>query len=254
MTTEIVPINASVTLFGTDDPQGVVDAASARAKVLANVIREKHLAVGINNREYVRVEGWTLLGTMLGVFPICVWSRRIDDGWEARVEARTLNDRLVGAAEAQCDRSENTWKTRSDFALRSMAQTRATSKALRLPLGFIMALAGYETTPAEEMDALTTAQAPVRKARTKPAPAEAAPPKVICDHEPSYTAEGVFECSLCHEALDPREESMQSAEENNAPACSKCGKVMAWREGKTGNRTWQGWFCPERGHPVVWTE
>jgi hypothetical protein len=32
-----------------------------------------------------------------------------------------------------------------------MAQTRATSKALRQPLGFVMTLAGYAATPAEEM-------------------------------------------------------------------------------------------------------
>jgi hypothetical protein len=32
-----------------------------------------------------------------------------------------------------------------------MAQTRAVSKALRLPLGFIMHLAGYSATPAEEL-------------------------------------------------------------------------------------------------------
>ena len=33
-----------------------------------------------------------------------------------------------------------------------MAQTRSTSKALRLPLGFVVALAGYEATPAEEAE------------------------------------------------------------------------------------------------------
>jgi hypothetical protein len=32
-----------------------------------------------------------------------------------------------------------------------MAQTRATSKALRQPLGFVMQLAGFNPTPAEEM-------------------------------------------------------------------------------------------------------
>jgi hypothetical protein len=32
-----------------------------------------------------------------------------------------------------------------------MAQTRAVSKALRLPLGFVMQLAGFNPTPADEM-------------------------------------------------------------------------------------------------------
>jgi hypothetical protein len=39
------------------------------------------------------------------------------------------------------------------YAIRSMAQTRAISRALRAPLGQIIVLAGYEATPAEEMPA-----------------------------------------------------------------------------------------------------
>ena len=154
MTAEVVPYEgaAPVTLFGTDDPSDIIKIATEKAEVLARVIRSRKLASIISGREYVRLEGWTLLGTMLGVFPICVWSRQIENGWEARAEARTLDGKLVGAAEAQCARDENTWKSRSDYALRSMAQTRASSKALRLPLGFVMALAGYDPTPAEEID------------------------------------------------------------------------------------------------------
>jgi len=72
-------------------------------------------------------------------------------GWEARVEARTRDGALVGAAESECLRAESKWADRDDYALRSMAQTRATSKALRQPLGFVVALAGYAVTPAEEM-------------------------------------------------------------------------------------------------------
>lgn len=115
------------------------------------MLREQNLTTTISNREHVRVEGWTLCGTMLGVFPVCVWTKQLDNGWEARVEARTLSGAVVGAAEAECLRSENTWKNRDDYALRSMAQTRATSKALRQPLGFVVSLAGFDPTPAEEM-------------------------------------------------------------------------------------------------------
>ena len=51
-----------------------------------------------------------------------------------------------------CTRDEEKWKDKLDFELRSMAQTRAISKALRLPLGFIVELAGFNPTPAEEME------------------------------------------------------------------------------------------------------
>lgn len=142
----------SPTLYGAHEPREIVARASAQAQVLADVIRSRRLAVQIGGKEYVRVEGWTLLGVMLGVSPVCEWTRPMDGGWEARVVARTLDGREVGAAEAMCSRDEPRWADQPEFALRSMAQTRATAKALRLPLGFVMALAGYETTPAEEME------------------------------------------------------------------------------------------------------
>jgi hypothetical protein len=154
---ELVPYQPQpVSLFGTNDPAGIVEAARAAAIPLVDVIRKQKLSVKIGPSEHVRVEGWTLLGSMLGVFPVCEWTRPVERdgqhlGWEARVEARTRLGELVGAAESQCTKDEKTWANRDDYALRSMAQTRATSKALRQPLGFVMQLAGFNPTPAEEM-------------------------------------------------------------------------------------------------------
>lgn len=142
---------APVTLFRTENPAEVVARATETADALAKVVKSKKLTTDIKGKDHVRVEGWTLLGTMLGVFPVCVWTRKLENGWEARVEARTLAGQIVGAAEAECLRAESLWSSRDDYALRSMAQTRATSKALRQPLGFVMTLAGFEATPAEEM-------------------------------------------------------------------------------------------------------
>lgn len=139
------------TLFRTEDPVEILQKAAKLADTLKKVLIEQKLITNIKGRDHVRVEGWTLLGTMLGVFPVCVWTRKLDNGWEARVEARTLSGAVVGAAEAECLTSESTWSGRDDYALRSMAQTRATSKALRQPLGFVVSLAGFDPTPAEEM-------------------------------------------------------------------------------------------------------
>lgn len=141
----------SVTLFRTDDPVQVLERATQTADALKDVIEQRGLFTNISGKAHVRVEGWQTLGSMLGVTPVCVWTRQLDNGWEARVEARTLDGRTVGAAEAMCTRSERMWAKRDDYALRSMAQTRATSKALASPLRFVITLAGYEGTPAEEM-------------------------------------------------------------------------------------------------------
>ena len=139
------------TLFRTDDPVEIISRATDVAKALSGVLKAQSLTSRIKDKDYVRVEGWTLCGTMLGVFPVVEWTRPVEGGWEARVEARTKDGATVGAAEAECLRSETRWKTADDYAIRSMAQTRAVSKALRAPLGFIVSLAGYEATPAEEM-------------------------------------------------------------------------------------------------------
>lgn len=141
----------AVNLFGDASPVAVVERATEAANALAAVVEQKKLYATISNKKHVTVDGWVLLGSMLGVFPIVEWSRETEDGWEARVVARTRNGDEVGAAEAMCSRKENRWKTADDYAVRSMAQTRAVSKALRHPLGFIMTLAGYSATPEAEM-------------------------------------------------------------------------------------------------------
>lgn len=141
----------AVSLFGDASPVEVVARATEVADALAAVIENKGLYNQIGQRKHVNVEGWTLLGSMLGVFPIIEWTREVGDGWEARCVARTRNGDEIGAAEAMCSRKERTWKSRDDYAIRSMAQTRAVSKALRHPLGFVMTLAGYDPTPEAEM-------------------------------------------------------------------------------------------------------
>lgn len=71
--------------------------------------------------------------------------------WEARVEVRTPDGVIVGSAEAMVSRTEETWNRRDDYALRSMSETRAESRAYRRAIGWIVQLAGYNATPAEEM-------------------------------------------------------------------------------------------------------
>jgi hypothetical protein len=158
-----------VTLFGTSDPTAALERMTAIAKELVGVIRQRQLAVKIGQGEHLKADAWTTLGGMVGVVPIVEWTRPLEGGgWEARVQARTLDGRLVGAAESMCSRSEGMWRTRDDYALRSMAQTRAISRALRAPLGQIVTLAGYEQTALEEMPA----EEPIKKRKAKPTEAQ----------------------------------------------------------------------------------
>lgn len=80
-------------------------------------------------------------------------------GFKARFQA-TKNGQGVGWGEGRCTRGEPSKVAQEDFALASMAQTRAQSRALGAPLKFVVKLAGYETTPAEEIDGTGDTGAP----------------------------------------------------------------------------------------------
>jgi hypothetical protein len=133
-------------------PEQVVNRATKIANALADVIKKKGLSSRIRNKDYVRVEGWSTLGAMIGILPKEKYVKEIDNGYEAYVDLIRASDGVVtGGASAICTRDEKNWGDRDDFAVRSMAITRATGKAYRLGLAWIMELAGYSGTPAEEM-------------------------------------------------------------------------------------------------------
>ncbi len=160
--TEIIIRDSGVQLGSMQlaGPEEVVGRATAIANELAKIIQDKKLYSKIQGKDFVRVEGWTTLGALLGVTPQEVSNSADEEGvYTAVVELVRVSDgRIVGRASAECgapdevDRSGNpTWADRAQYARRSMAATRATGKAFRLAFSWIMSLAGYEVTPWEEM-------------------------------------------------------------------------------------------------------
>ena len=145
-----------------------VGVATNVANTLAPLVRNQGLVVkGLNRSnteaEYVTVEGWEVLGTFLGIVPVTTIIKEVKNKQERTVgyvARATLyqnpiieNDEIVGGtviarAEAQADRSGF---QKDLFAIASMAQTRALGKAYRMGLSWIMKMAGFEGTPAEEM-------------------------------------------------------------------------------------------------------
>ncbi len=158
------------TLFRTDDPVEVVEKATAVANALKDVIVKRGLFTMIQGKAHVQVEGWQLVGAMLGVTAVCVQTDEVDGGYKATVEARAADGRVIGRADALCTKHEKRgpWKSADDYARLSMAQTRATSKALKGPLGFVISMAGYATTPAEEMTFVEPDKEQTRPAVSEP--------------------------------------------------------------------------------------
>ncbi|SJM95963.1 hypothetical protein [Crenothrix polyspora] len=150
----VIPLTPSPVALGTlqaSSPTALVSGAAEMAHELAVVIDKQHLFTVIQSKRFVNVEGWTTLATMLGVTAREVKTTEHDGVYVAVVELVRMSDgACISRASAECG-DEKPWNTRPRYARRSMAQTRATGKACRLAFSWIMSLAGYEVTPAEEM-------------------------------------------------------------------------------------------------------
>jgi hypothetical protein len=153
-------------------PEQVVETATRIATALKKVVEDRKLFTSIQGKQYVQVEGWSTLGAMLGVLPKEVDTKRLDDGsYEAKVELiRTSDGTVIGGASALCGMDEPRWAKMPEYARRSMAVTRATGKAYRLGFAWIMRLAGYSATPAEEMDFVEGQAHEVRETPAPPKP------------------------------------------------------------------------------------
>lgn len=141
-----------ISFFEMEPAQQVAEATKI-ANVLKDVIKKQGLCQRIGNKDYVKVDAWILLGNFLGVLPREVSNDEHQDGsFEARVDlVRTSNGIVVGGASALCGMDEKKWSGSDKYARRSMAATRAIGKAYRSSFSWIINLAGYEPTPAEEM-------------------------------------------------------------------------------------------------------
>jgi hypothetical protein len=142
-------------------PVQMVEFGTEVANALAPIIEKQKLYVKIGPGKHVVVEGWTTLLAMLGIIPKERDVKYIDGDYEAYVDLVSLRTgAVVGGASAICGKTDPTWAGRPRNAQRSMAITRATGKAGRLGFSWIMKLAGYEATPAEEMDHVEASKPP----------------------------------------------------------------------------------------------
>lgn len=137
-------------------PSEVISRAQEMARALMDVVERQKLYQEIAGRKYLQVEAWQLLATFCNLSPVITETKYVElgeaRGWEARCEVLNRNGQVVAAGEAMCMSDEPNWAGKPLFQLRSMAQTRAIGKALRTKLSFIVVLAGYEPTPAEEVE------------------------------------------------------------------------------------------------------
>ncbi len=174
------------------EPKLILSEAKKAADALQEIIRGKKKPVIFNGEQYIEFEDWQVLGKFYGLFAKVVDTQPVDfngvSGFKAKsviVDVRTGLE--VSSAEAMCLNDEENWGTRPKFKwvdgkrtqdgtvtvptfqLLSMAQTRASAKAFRNVLAWVVVLAGYRPTPAEEMSAIPETKKPdVPQPQTKP--------------------------------------------------------------------------------------
>jgi hypothetical protein len=229
------------------------------AKDLAKFIKDNKLSTQVQGKEFVNVEGWQYAGSRLGIVPIVEHVINVSNDQEIKYQAKvTLFDmrsqHTVGAGFAICSNKESGKKFYQEFAIASMAQTRAIGKAYRNILAWIIRAAGYEPTPAEEMEytgnvptpaaaPAVVEPAPVMRAMTNtpaaPAPAEAPTPAAEAAPVQYATASQKEEIiRLLNHPLITRQEKTKMLlninrldEERATQAIAKLRKAIEDREG-----------------------
>lgn len=144
----------SLSITKTYDLAKPVEAVQM-AVVLKNLIVKQNLYTQIKGKNYAHVDAWQLAGFLTGMTAVVEEPKNIatekgEIKWSCTAKLYS-GEKVVGVGYALCSSREATKKNFDEYAILSMAQTRAIGKAYRNKIGFIIKLAGYESTPSEEM-------------------------------------------------------------------------------------------------------
>jgi len=157
----------SVVLAEQEAPAGVMGRGAAVAAACRQIVLST--TMDLRGKKYIRAEGWQALAAANGLSPRISMVEEMQNGdIRAVCDLIRLSDgETVASSEGFVGTDEPMWQNRPRYARRGMAQTRATSRACRSALAWIVPLldADLSTTPAEEMEEA----APVSKGKAKPA-------------------------------------------------------------------------------------
>jgi hypothetical protein len=167
----------AIAVIEPNNPQSVVTRGQATANACRAIVMQ--CSMQLQGRRYIKAEGWQALAASCGYSPRIGTVEELSNGdIRAVCDLVRLSDgEIVASAEGYLGVDESTWARRPRYARRAMAQTRATSRACRSALAWIVPLldAGLETTPAEEIPhaEIETRAMPVQSSDIKPEVPEA---------------------------------------------------------------------------------
>jgi hypothetical protein len=162
-------------------PEVVLAEAHKAAVALQDVISKKQDPVMMNGQQYLEYEDWQTVGRFYGITAKVETVEYVSygsvRGFSASAVALRADGFELSRATGDCLSDEPKWATKPKyewrdkegggrervqigeedvplFQLKSMAQTRACAKVLRNVLAWVVVLAGYRPTPAEELEQL----------------------------------------------------------------------------------------------------
>ena len=161
------PENGNAISIPVQQKEALKNAASL-AQDVAKIVKDNGLAkkFGSSPKEHVFVEGWLTISRVNNEAPHAKVEsvERIGDHEviKARAWITDASGSVVSEADGYCSTEEANWKGKPFYARASMAQTRAIGKAMRLRHAWVMVMAGFSPTPAEEMSEEILSPAPAK--------------------------------------------------------------------------------------------
>jgi hypothetical protein len=153
------------------EPADVVIMARKQADALMGIVEDRKLYQLIGDKKYLMVEAWATIGAFNQVSANTEWVRSVKNengeviAYDALVNLKSIVDGSVrGSGLMRCGLDDFPCRgktgTSKHKAAMSAAQTWAVSKAYRMNYSFVVVLAGFQPTPAEEMAEPAKAPAP----------------------------------------------------------------------------------------------
>lgn len=165
-----------------NSPKALADFALTLKKfVLAH-----KLYSNIQGKNYVHVEGWQFAGAAIGIMPVVRKVERVEGQageikYRAEVELVRADGATVGYGFSVCSNREAKRRNADEYVIASMAQTRATGRAYRNTLAWLMKIAGYEPLPETEADGVQDNNHAPKNDLDLPAPTGAKAPEAKAD-------------------------------------------------------------------------
>lgn len=141
-------------------PLETIEQGTAAANALSKVVEQKNLFKMIGEKKYLVAEAWQTICALDYAAMVPEWTKEITDAngqivaYKARVNI-VKGEQIISSGEMICGLEEFPCRGKEGFAKHraamSSAQTWAGAKAARMKYAWVVTLAGYAATPAEEM-------------------------------------------------------------------------------------------------------